>query len=110
MPGRGRAKGRGKGRGRQQESEEDRINREENERKEQKKYKLIELVKEHPCLFDTAHPEHLNKGITSVLWQEILAVLDEDGESKYLLTFIRNSIRLDNNNNMQNSMYKHSLQ
>ena len=64
MPGRGR--GRGRGRGHQQESEEDRAKREENERKEQKKYRLIELVREHPCLYDTAHPEHLNKAVTSV--------------------------------------------
>ena len=52
------------------ESDEERVSREANERKEQKKYKLIELVREHPCLYDTAHPEHLNKSVTSVLWAE----------------------------------------
>ena len=45
-----------------------------------KKYKLIELVREHPCLYDTAHPEHLNKSVTAVLWAEIAAVFEEDGK------------------------------
>ena len=80
MPPRGRGRGKGRGRGRQEESEEDRVNREANERKEQKKYRLIQLVREHPCLYDTAHPEHLNKAVTLVLWAEIAAVLDEDGK------------------------------
>ena len=83
MPPRGRGGGKGRGRGRQEESEEDRVNREANERKEQKKYRLIQLVREHPCLYDTAHPEHLNKAVTSVLWAEIAAVLDEDGKDNF---------------------------
>ena len=80
MPPRSRGRGRGRGRGHQEESEEDRVNREANERKEQKKYHLIQLVREHPCLYDTTHPEHLNKAVTSVLQAEIAAVLDEDGK------------------------------
>ena len=78
--GRGRGGGKGKGRGKRQETDEERVSREANERKEQTKYKLIELVREHPCLYDTAHPEHLNKSVTSVLWAEIAAVLEEDGK------------------------------
>ena len=80
MPPRGQGRGRRGQRGHQEESEEDRVNREANERKEQKKYWLIQLVIEHPCLYDTAHPEHLNKAVTSVLWAEIAAVLNEDGK------------------------------
>ena len=76
MPGRGR----GKGRGKRTESQEERRAREEKQETERKKYKLIEFVKENPCLYDTAHPEHLNKAVTSVLWAEIAAILEEDGE------------------------------
>ena len=43
--------------------------------------KLIELVREHPVLYDTAHPDHLNSNITDVLWEEITEILQETGKS-----------------------------
>ena len=46
---------------------------------EQKKSKLIELVKQHEVLYNTAHPDHLNSSITDVLWEEIANILEEDG-------------------------------
>ena len=50
------------------ESEEQWKQREEKERTEQLKMQLIELVREHPVLYDTAHPDHLNSSITDFLW------------------------------------------
>ena len=50
------------------------------EETERKKYKLIELVREYPVLYDTAHPDHLNRAITSVLWAEIAPILEEVGK------------------------------
>ena len=46
---------------------------------EQKKLKLIELVRQHEVLYNTAHPDHLNSSITDVLWEEIVNILEEDG-------------------------------
>ena len=46
---------------------------------EQKKLKLIELVRQHEVLYNTAHPDHLNSSITDVLWEEIANILEEDG-------------------------------
>ena len=57
------------------ETDEQRKQREEKERKE-----LIELVREHPVLYDTAHPDHLNSSITDVLWEEIADNLGVDGK------------------------------
>ena len=42
--------------------------------------KLIELVRQHEVLYNTAHPDHLNTSITDVLWEEIAAILEEDGK------------------------------
>ena len=47
---------------------------------EQKKLKLIELVRQHEVLYNTAHPDHLNSSITDVLWEEIVNILEEDGK------------------------------
>ena len=46
---------------------------------EQKKLKLIELVRQHEVLYNTAHSDHLNSSITDVLWEEIAHILEEDG-------------------------------
>ena len=84
MPGRSGRGGRGRGgRGRGvvlEETPEQRAQREEKERIEAKKYHLIDLVREKPVLFDTAHPDHLNNAITSVLWNEIADILEEPGK------------------------------
>ena len=51
---------------------------------------LIELVREYPVLYGTAHPDHLNSSITDVLWEEIANNLGIDGkkfidmQNKYL--------------------------
>ena len=62
------------------ETDEQRKQREEKERTEQLKMQLIELVREHPVLYDTAHPDHLNSSITDVLWEEIADNLGVDGK------------------------------
>ena len=54
--------------------------REEKERTEQLKMQLIELVREHPVLYDTALPDHLNSSITDVLWEEIADNFGVDGK------------------------------
>ena len=65
------------------ESEEQWKQREEKERTEQLKMQLIELVREHPVLYDTAHPDHLNSSITDVIWEEIADNLGVDGKEFY---------------------------
>ena len=65
------------------ESEEQRKQREEKERTEQLKMQLIELVREHPVLYNTAHPDHLNSSITDVIWEEIADNLGVDGKEFY---------------------------
>ena len=45
---------------------------------EQKKMKLIELVRQHEVLYNPAHPDHLNSSITDVLWEETANITQED--------------------------------
>ena len=71
--------------------------REEYEETERKKMKLIELVRQHEVLYNTAHPDHLNTSITDVLWEEIAAILQEDGK-----LFILNNVQ---NNNIYSIYY-----
>ena len=40
--------------------------------------RLIELVRENPSIFDTAHPDHSNSTITEVIWEQISEELEED--------------------------------
>ena len=72
--------GRGKGRGRGGGNHPRKKLLGYSEETERKKYKLIELVREYPVLYDTAHPDHLNRAITSVLWAEIASILEEEGK------------------------------
>ena len=64
---------------------------------EQKKMKLIELVRQHEVLYNTAHPDHLNSSVTNVLWEEIANILQEDGQ--YVLQVYSVICREKNNNN-----------
>ena len=77
LKGTGRGKERGQGKRESLEEEAARLLKEETERK---KYKLIELVREYPVLHDTAHLDHLNRAITSILWDEIASILEEEGK------------------------------
>ena len=52
-------------------------------KQEQLKMQLIELVSEHPVLYDTAHPDHLNSSITDVIWEDIADNLGVDGKEFY---------------------------
>ena len=61
------------------ETDEQRKQGEEKERIEQLKMQLIELVREYPVLYDTAHPDHLNSSITDG-WEEIANNLGVDGK------------------------------
>ena len=56
---------------------------EEKEKTEQLKMQLIELVREHPVLYDTAHPDYLNSSITDVIWEEIADNCGVDGKEFY---------------------------
>ena len=76
------------------ETDEQRKQCEDKERTEQLKMQLIELVREHPVLYDTAHPDHLNSSITDVLWEEIAENLGVDGKK-----FI----------NVQNNTFPHEI-
>ena len=65
------------------ESEEQWKQCEEKEKTEQLKMQLIELVREHPVLYNTAHPDHLNSSITDVIWEAIADNLGVDGKEFY---------------------------
>ena len=80
----GRGGGRGVGRPRKAarvETDEQRQAREARELVEQKKHELIESMKQHPCLYDIAHQEHLNNVVTWVLWEEIAEKFGVDGKN-----------------------------
>ena len=82
--GRGGSRGRGAGRPRKAarvETDEQRQARKARELVEQKKHELIEFVKQHPCLYDIAHQEHLNNVVTWVLWEEIAEKLGVYGKN-----------------------------
>ena len=63
----------------------------------QKKMKLIELVRQHEVLYNTAHPDHLNSSIIDVLLEEIANILQEDGQ--YVLQVYSVICRKKYNNN-----------
>ena len=50
-----------------------------------KKRQLIELVRDHPVIYDLGHVDHKNNAIKNVIWAEIAELLKEDGE--YFLPF-----------------------
>ena len=50
-----------------------------------KKRQLIELVRDHPVIYDLGHVDHKNNAIKNVIWAEIAELLKEDGE--YILPF-----------------------
>ena len=45
-----------------------------------KKRQLIELVRDHPVIYDLSHVDHKNNAIKNVIWAEIAALLKEDSE------------------------------
>ena len=79
------------------ETDEQCKQREEKERIEQLKMQLIELVREYPVLYDTAHPDHLNSSITDVLWEEIANNLGVDG--KKFINMQNKYLKICNENN-----------
>ena len=79
--GRGNRGGQERGKAARVESEEQRQAWEARELVEAKKHQLIEFVKCYPCLYDIAHPEHLNCNVTRVLWEEIADKLEVDGKN-----------------------------
>ena len=91
-------RGRGRGRGQRVETPEEKAARENKERIEANKYKLIEFVRQYPVLYDLANPEHLISAVTRVLWEEIAEKLGETGKdnmqnSQIYLSF-RNNIAI----------------
>ena len=58
---------------------------------------LIELVREYPVLYDTAHPDHLNSSSTDVLWDEIANNLGVDG--KKFINMQNKYLKICNENN-----------
>ena len=45
-----------------------------------KKKQLIELVQGYPQLYDLSHVDYKNSAAKNVIWAEIAAILEEDGE------------------------------
>ena len=47
----------------------------------------INRIDEYRVLYDTGHPDHLNKSINGFLWKETVSILEDDGV--YILIKIR---------------------
>ena len=52
---------------------------------DEKKMKLIQLVRENPILYDLNHVNHKNAQMKLVIWEKIAEILDETGKNLYLL-------------------------
>ena len=46
----------------------------------EKKSRLIQMVKENPILYDLGDANHKNTEVKKVVWDQIAAELQEDGE------------------------------
>ena len=62
----------GQGSNKKQRAEEQNIN--------EKKSRLIQMVKENPILYDLGDVNHKNSEMKKVVWDQIAAELQEDGE------------------------------
>ena len=83
MPPKRQAEGNGKGTSKKQKTDEQSIN--------EKKSRLIQMVKENPILYDLGDANHKNSEMKKVIWDQIAAELDEDGE--FFETFIMHNIQ-----------------
>ena len=64
--------GEGEGTSKRKKTDEKSIN--------EKKSRLIQMVREQPILYDLNDPNHKNSEMKKVIWDQIAAELDEDGE------------------------------
>ena len=55
-------------------------NKEQRKQKTEKKSRLIQMVKENPILYDLGDANHKNSEMKKVVWDQIAAELQEDGE------------------------------
>ena len=51
---------------------------------DEKKMKLIQLVRENPILYDLNHVNHKNAQMKLVIWEKIAEILQETGKQLYL--------------------------
>ena len=47
---------------------------------DEKKMKLIQLVREHEILYDLSHVDHKNAQMKLVIWEKIAEILGETGK------------------------------
>ena len=47
---------------------------------DQKKMQMIELIREHPILYDLGHIDHKNAQMKLVIWEKIAEILGETGK------------------------------
>ena len=72
MPPKHAADQNGQGSNKKQRTEEQNTN--------EKKSRLIQMVKENPILYDLGDANHKNSEMKKVVWDQIAAELQEDGE------------------------------
>ena len=51
---------------------------------DEKKMKLIQLVRENPILYNLNHVNHKNAQMKLVIWEKIAEILEETGKQLYL--------------------------
>ena len=47
---------------------------------DEKKMRMIQLIRENPILYDLGHIDHKNTQMKKVIWEKIAEVLGETGE------------------------------
>ena len=55
--------------------------KEQEQNTNEKKSRLIQMVKENPILYDLGDANHKNSEMKKIVWDQIAAELQEDGES-----------------------------
>ena len=82
MPSKHPADQNGQGSNKKQRTDEQTIN--------EKKSRLIQMVKENPILYDLGDANHKNSEMKKVVWDQIAAELQEDGELIQNILFLHN--------------------
>ena len=49
------------------------------------KIKLIQMVRQYPIIYDKGHPDHLNSEMKTVIWEQIVTELNEEGTFEHFL-------------------------
>ena len=74
---------------------------------DEKKMKLIQLVRENEILYDLSHVDHKNAQMKLIIWEKIALILGETGKSVslFILKYISQTVTLKRTHNIQVYIY-----